>query len=136
MPKTKVSFPCTGNSVYSQMAEGYLHALTEEPFKVFSVGTEPQGGILVGSHNGMREVGGDILSQWLKLIVEYTGNANFGYAITVDADTEENCLVVFPGTKIHERRLFADPAKIDEEERFTSAHYVIEERLRLWLIEG
>jgi hypothetical protein len=97
---------------------------------------KPKDWLLVGNHNMMYEVGNDISSRWLKFVMDCTGNANFGYAITVDADTEENCHAVFLDTEIHERWLFADPAKIDEEERFTSAHYVIEERLRLWLIEG
>ena len=136
--KPKVLFICTGNSARSQMAEGLLRSIAGEPFDVFSAGTEPKGGILPEVKEVMREVGIDISSQWSKSVMEYMGKVNFAHVITVCADAEENCPVVFLNMGTHDHWPFDDPAKFDEEQRLTSTRRVrdqIEERLRLWLTE-
>jgi len=138
MSKIKVLFLCTGNSARSQMAEGLLRALAGEQFEVFSAGTQPKGSILPEVQEVMREVGIDISNQWSKSVMEYMGKVNFGYVITVCADAEENCPVVFLNMGIHEHWPFDDPAKFDEVQRLESTRRVrnqIEQRLRLWLIE-
>ena len=138
MSKPKVLFLCTGNSARSQLAEGLLHALAAEHFKVFSAGTEPKGRVLPEVQEAMREVGIDISSQWSKSVMEYMGKVNFGYVITVCADAEENCPAIFLNMGTHEHWPFDDPAKFDEEQRLSSTRRVrdqIEERLRLWLTQ-
>ncbi|MBK9207198.1 MAG: arsenate reductase ArsC [Anaerolineales bacterium] len=140
MNKSKVLFLCTGNSARSQMAERLLRALAGEQFEVFSAGTEPKGSILPEVQEAMREVGIDTSAQWSKSVMEYMGKVNFGYVITVCADAEENCPVVFLNMGTHLHWPFDDPAKFsgDDETRLSSTRRVrdqIEERLRLWLIE-
>ena len=138
MSKPKVIFICTGNSARSQMAEGLLRALAGEHFDVFSAGTEPKGRILPEVQEAMREVGIDITSQWSKSVMEYMGKVNFANVITVCADAEENCPVVFLNMGTHDHWPFDDPSKFDDERRLTSTRRVrdqIEERLRLWLAE-
>ena len=140
MSKPRVIFICTGNSARSQMAEGLLHALAGEHFEVFSAGTEPKGRILSEVLEVMREVGIDTSLQWSKSVMEYMGKVNFAHVITVCADAEENCPVVFLNMGTHGHWPFDDPAKFigDDEQRINSTRRVrdqIEERLRLWLTE-
>ena len=138
MSKPKVLFLCTGNSARSQMAEGLLRAMAGDHFDVFSAGTEPKGGILPEVQEVMREVGIDTSLQWSKSVMEYMGKVNFANVITVCADAEENCPVVFLNMGTHDHWPFDDPAKFDEEQRLKSTRRVrdqIEEHLRLWLLE-
>jgi arsenate reductase (thioredoxin) len=140
MNKPKVLFLCTGNSARSQMAEGFLRALADEHFDVFSAGTEPKGIILPEVQEAMREVGIDTSLQWSKSVMEYMGKVHFGYVITVCSDAEENCPAVFLNMGTHEHWPFDDPAKFagDEDSRLASTRRVrdqIEDRLRLWLVE-
>ncbi|MBC7877296.1 MAG: arsenate reductase ArsC [Anaerolineales bacterium] len=138
MSKPKVIFICTGNSARSQIAEGLLRSLAGDHFDVFSAGTEPKGGILPEVQEVLREVGIDTSLQWSKSVMEYMGKVNFANVITVCADAEENCPVVFLNMGTHDHWPFDDPAKFDEEQRLESTRRVreqIEERLRLWLTE-
>ncbi len=140
MNKPKVIFLCTGNSARSQMAEGLLRALAGEHFEVFSAGTEPKGRILSEVQEVMREVGISMNGQFSKSVMEYLGRAVFAHVVTVCADAEENCPVVFLNMGTHEHWPFDDPARFsgDEEQRITHTRRVrdqIEERLRLWLTE-
>lgn len=138
MSKPRVIFICTGNSARSQMAEGLLRSLAGDHFDVFSAGTEPKGRILPEVQEVMREVGIDTSLQWSKSVMEYMGKVNFAHVVTVCADAEENCPVVFLNMGTHDHWPFDDPAKFDEETRLTSTRRVrdqIEERLRTWLTE-
>ena len=137
MNKPHVLFLCTGNSARSQMAEGLLRALAGEQFEVFSAGTKPKNGILPEVQEAMREIGVDISSQYPKSVTEYLGKAVFAHVITVCADAEDNCPVVFLSMGLHEHWPFDDPAKFDDETRLTRTRGVrdqIEARLRLWLV--
>ena len=138
MSKPKVIFICTGNSARSQMAEGLLRALAGDHFDVFSAGTEPKGSILPEVLEVLREVGIDTSLQWSKSVMEYMGKVNFAHVVTVCADAEENCPVVFLNMGTHDHWPFDDPAKFDEGTRLDSTRRVrdqIEQRLRLWLTE-
>ena len=140
MNKSKILFLCTGNSARSQMAEGLLRALAGDHFDVFSAGTQPKGRILPEGLEVMREVGIDTSLQWSKSVMEYMGKVNFAHVVTVCADAEENCPVVFLNMGTHDHWPFDDPAKFggDDEQRLISTRRVrdqIEERLRLWLGE-
>ncbi len=95
--KKKVLFLCTGNSVRSQMAEGFLRALGGERFEVKSAGTAPAG-INSNSIAVMKEAGIDISGQssdrlerqmldWADLL------------ITLCGDARDNCPVAPPGVE-------------------------------------
>jgi arsenate reductase (thioredoxin) len=136
MNKEKVLFLCTGNSARSQMAEGLLRSMAGGQFDVFSAGTEPKDGILPEVQTVMREAGIDISSQYPKSVTEYLGKAVFAHVITVCANAEEHCPVVFLNMGTHDHWPFDDPAKADEEHRLDLTRVVrdqIEQRLRLWL---
>jgi arsenate reductase len=138
MNKPKVLILCTGNSARSQMAEGLLRTMANEHFEVFSAGTEPKGSILPQVQEVMREIGIDISSQWSKSVTEYLGKAVFAHIITVCADAEEHCPVVFLNMGTHAHWPFDDPAKADEAQRLETTRRVrdeIKNRLSLWLIE-
>ena len=92
--KNKVLFLCTGNSVRSQMAEGFLRALGGDRFEIKSAGTAPAG-INPNSIAIMKEAGIDISTQssdrleqqmldWADLL------------ITLCGDARDNCPVVPP----------------------------------------
>ena len=118
------------------MAEGLLRALAGEEFEVFSAGTEPKGRILPEVEQAMREIGIDLSLHWSKSVMEYMGKVNFAHVITVCAEAEENCPVVFPNMGTHDHWPFDDPAKFDEADRLAHTRRVrdqIEKRLRLWL---
>jgi arsenate reductase len=136
MQKPNVLFLCTGNSARSQMAEGLLRALAGDQFDVFSAGTEPKGRILPEVQEAMREIGVDISSQYSKSVSEYLGRKIFAHVITVCADAEENCPVVFLGMGKHEHWPFDDPAKADDAHRLELTRRVrneMETSLRTWL---
>ncbi len=95
--KKKVLFLCTGNSVRSQMAEGFLRAFGGDRFEVKSAGTAPAG-VNPNSIAVMKEAGIDISGQsserlerqmleWADLL------------ITLCGDARDNCPVVPPGVE-------------------------------------
>jgi arsenate reductase len=138
MNKPKVLFLCTGNSARSQMAEGLLRAYAGETFDVFSAGTEPKGSILPEVREAMREIGVDISSQWSKSVSDYLGKAVFAHVITVCADAEDNCPVVFLNMGKHEHWPLDDPAKFagDAPEKLQKTRVVrdqISSRIHAWL---
>lgn len=95
--KRKVLFLCTGNSVRSQMAEGFLKALGGERFEVKSAGTAPAG-INPRSIKVMKEVGIDISSQSSdRLDLQMLDNADL--LITLCGDARDNCPIVAPGVE-------------------------------------
>ncbi len=105
----KVLFVCTGNSCRSQMAEGWLRALTEGCIVANSAGTSPHGqnsrAIAV-----MAEVGVDISCQSSKeLTPDHLRWADL--VITVCGDAEESCPLLPPGTR-KEHWPLTDPAKV------------------------
>jgi hypothetical protein len=53
---------CTGNSAWSQMAEGLLRAKAGDVFEVISAGTEPAPRVNPLAIDAMREIGIDISS--------------------------------------------------------------------------
>ncbi len=108
--KKKVLFLCTGNSVSSQMAEGFLRAFGGDRFEVKSAGTAPAG-INHNSIEVMKEAEIDISGQssdrlerqmldWADLL------------ITLCGDARENCPVVPTGVEKRHRPL-DDPSHGD-----------------------
>ena len=110
---TKVLFVCSGNSCRSQMAEGWLRAMTEGCIVANSAGTSPHGqnsrAIAV-----MAEAGVDISRQSSKeLTLDHLRWADL--VITVCGDAEETCPLLPPGTR-KEHWPLTDPAKASSSE--------------------
>ena len=139
MQKPRVLFLCTGNSARSQMAEAFLRAYAKEHFEAHSAGIEPKGYILPEVLTVMKEQGLDLSGQTSKDIKEYLGKTHFAYVITVCADAEENCPVVFLNMGIHEHWGFDDPAKFqgNDEEKLEFTRKVrdqIDQHIQQWLV--
>ncbi len=64
----KVAFVCVHNSCRSQMAEGYLRALGEGRFEVYSAGTESYPKVKDGAVDAMKLDGIDITKQYPKTL--------------------------------------------------------------------
>ncbi len=95
--KRKVLFLCTGNSVRSQMAEGFLKALGADRFEVQSAGIAPAG-INPKSIKVMKEVGIDIRSQSSdRLDLQMLDDADL--LVTLCGDARDNCPIVPPGVE-------------------------------------
>src|SRR5579871_4241475 len=93
--KIKVLFLSTGNSVRSQMAEGYLRKLGCGKFDAVSAGIEPSG-ISPVAVEVMREIGIDISKQQPKNVKESL-KEHFAYVITV-CDMAKERAPIFPFT--------------------------------------
>jgi arsenate reductase len=134
----KVLFLSSANSVRSQMAKGFLRALTGDGFEGYSAGTVPRAvdplAIAV-----MAERGVDIAGQRPKGLQEFMGKARFEFLITVCDRAEKDC-PMFPGPGTREFWLLEDPGTTEgsaEErlERFRQARDEIEARVRRFLVE-
>jgi arsenate reductase len=87
--KPRVLFLCTGNSVRSQMAEGWLRHLAGDRYDVCSAGTQPVG-LNPGSVEAMAKVGIDIAHHRSKHAAEYPTQP-IDYVITVCDRAKESC---------------------------------------------
>jgi arsenate reductase len=99
---------CTGNSCRSQIAHGYLAAMTQGKANVYSAGVETHG-VNPKAIAIMKEDGIDISNHTSNNITEYFG-VDFDYVITVCDNAKERC-PYFPtkAQKFHYN--FPDPAK-------------------------
>jgi arsenate reductase len=99
---------CTGNSCRSQIAHGYLAAMTQGKANVYSAGVETHG-VNPKAIAIMKEDGIDISNHTSNNIIEYFG-VDFDYVITVCDNAKERC-PYFPtkARKFHYN--FPDPAK-------------------------
>ena len=99
---------CTGNSCRSQIAHGYLAAMTKGNANVYSAGVETHGvnprAILI-----MNEDGIDISNHTSNNITEYL-KVDFDYVITVCDNAKERC-PYFPTKALKFHYNFPDPAK-------------------------
>ncbi len=106
--KRHVLFLCTGNSVRSQMAEGFLRVLGGNQFMVKSAGTNPAG-VNPRSVEVMKEESIDISNQSSnKLTADMLEWADL--LITLCGDAHENCPVVPHGVEKRHWSL-SDPSK-------------------------
>ena len=95
MMKSSVLFLCTGNSRRTQMAEGFLRALSRDDFEVVSAGSE-ETPLDPDAIAAMREVGIDISGQEPKAVNRYLGR-RFSYVVMLcDRQKERGC-PIFPG---------------------------------------
>jgi arsenate reductase len=113
--KKKVIIICTGNSIRSQMAEGFFRKYKSN-WEINSAGTNPKG-LNPLSVKVMLEKGIDISSNKSKSINKFLGE-KFDYIITVCDNAKENC-PYFPGGAKYIHWSFSDPASTvgTEEER-------------------
>jgi arsenate reductase len=99
---------CTGNSCRSQIAHGYLAAMTKGKANVYSAGVETHG-VNPSAIRIMKEDGIDISIHTSNNITEYFG-INFDYVITVCDNAKERC-PYFPTKAVKFHYNFPDPAK-------------------------
>jgi arsenate reductase len=99
---------CTGNSCRSQMAHGYLSAMTKGKANVYSAGVETHG-VNPKAIAIMKEDGIDISGHTSNNIAEYFG-VDFDYVITVCDNAKERC-PYFPTKALKFHYNFPDPAK-------------------------
>lgn len=99
---------CTGNSCRSQIAHGYLTAMTMGKANVYSAGVETHG-VNPKAIEIMKEDGIDISGHTSNNITEYFG-VDFDYVITVCDNAKERC-PYFPTKALKFHYNFPDPAK-------------------------
>jgi arsenate reductase len=99
---------CTGNSCRSQIAHGFLAAMTAGKAHVYSAGVETHG-VNPKAIATMKEIGIDISSHTSNNIAEYFV-VNFDYVITVCDNAKERC-PYFPTKAVKLHYNFPDPAK-------------------------
>jgi len=99
---------CTGNSCRSQIAHGYLAAMTKGKANVYSAGVETHG-VNPSAVRIMKEDGIDIASHTSNNITDYL-DIDFDYVITVCDNAKERC-PYFPTKALKFHYNFPDPAK-------------------------
>jgi len=114
---------CTGNSCRSQIAHGFLAAMTAGKAHVYSAGVETHG-VNPKAITTMKEIGIDISHHSSNNITEYFG-IDFDYVITVCDNAKERC-PYFPTKAVKLHYNFADPAKaIGTEEEINDQFRVV-----------
>ena len=103
--KKKIIIICTGNSIRSQIAEGFFKKYKDN-WEVRSAGTNPKGLNILAVYV-MSEKGIDISGQKSKNINQYI-DSKFDYVITVCDNAKENC-PYFPGGATYLHWSFPDP---------------------------
>ena len=124
--RPKVLFLCTGNSVRSQMAEGYLRHIASDRFEAISAGTEPKG-LNPLAVEVMSEIGIDILNQTSKAVGSLLGQ-HIPFVVRLCESAKERC-PIFPGTWEVLDWNFEDPAAAigSDEERLAAFRRVRDE---------
>jgi ArsR family transcriptional regulator len=89
LPSVPVVFLCTGNSVRSQMAEGWLRHLSQGQVPAQSAGTHPRQ-VDPRAIQAMSEAGLDISQQWSKALAALAA-APPGIVVTVCDNAREAC---------------------------------------------
>jgi len=107
--KKKVIIICTGNSIRSQIAEGFFKKYKSN-WEVKSAGTNPKG-LNPMAVKVMMEKGIDISSQKSKGVENFLGE-NFDFVITVCNNAKESC-PLFPGNAKLVHWNFEDPAEVE-----------------------
>lgn len=119
---------CTGNSCRSQIAHGYLAAMTKGKANVYSAGVETHG-VNPKAIATMKEDGIDISNHTSNNITEYF-DVDFDYVITVCDHAKERC-PYFPtkAQKFHYN--FPDPAKAKgTEEEISNEFKLVREMIK------
>lgn len=111
---------CTGNSCRSQIADGYLRALSPEGTNVYSAGVETHG-VNPKAIQTMKEDGIDISNHTSNNVNEYN-DIEFDYIITVCDNAKERC-PYFPSKAYRFHMNFPDPAKAEGSEEEIDAQF-------------
>lgn len=132
----RVLFICTHNSARSQMAEGYLRALSSGRFEAVSAGTRARG-LHPLAVQAMAEEGIDISLQESKSLAQFVDDA-FDVVVTVCDEANESC-PYFANAKERRHWSFPDPSAAlgDDETRFAAFREVrdaIRERIEQELL--
>ena len=106
--KKKVIIICTGNSIRSQIAEGFFKKYMSN-WEIRSAGTNPKG-LNPITVKVMMEKGIDISDQKSKGVENFLGE-NFDFVITVCNNAKESC-PLFPGKAKLIHWNFEDPAEV------------------------
>ncbi len=106
MPKTRVLFLCTGNSVRSQMAEALLRQLGGDRFEVWSAGVAPAG-IHPMTVRVLEEEGIDMGNHFSKSIDQIPAE-EFDLVITLCGHAKDRC-PAFPERVAREHWPIDDP---------------------------
>ena len=124
---------CTGNSCRSQIADGYLRALSPEGTNVYSAGVETHG-VNKKAMLTMKEDGIDISNHTSNNVDEY-GDVEFDYIITVCDNAKERC-PYFPSNAYRFHKNFPDPAKAEgSEEEVMEQFAEVREMVKLYCKE-
>ena len=107
--KKKIIVICTGNSIRSQIAEGFLKKYRRN-WEIRSAGTNPIG-LNPITVDVMMEKGIDISNQKSKSLDQFI-NSKFDYVITVCDNAKESC-PLFPGKAKLIHWNFEDPAEVE-----------------------
>jgi arsenate reductase len=103
--KPSVLFVCVHNAGRSQMAAGFLTALSEDRVEVRSAGSAPADGVNPAAVEAMREVGIDLVGQRPKIL---TVDAVRASDVVITMGCGDTC-PVFPGKRYLDWQL-DDPA--------------------------
>ncbi len=130
-PKLKILFLCSGNSVRSQMAEGFTRDLKGDLIEVYSAGIEARG-LHPLAVQVMHEVGVDISGQKSKT-ADQLPDFDFDYLITVCDDARESCpLFLRAAQSVH--AAFADPAQaVGTEDEILAIFREVRDRIRAFV---
>ena len=124
---------CTGNSCRSQIAHGYLAAMTQGKANVYSAGVETHG-VNPRAIAIMKEDGIDISNHTSNNISEYF-EIDFDYVITVCDNAKERC-PYFPTKALKFHYNFPDPAKaIGTEEEIMNVFREVREMIKNYCIQ-
>jgi arsenate reductase len=124
---------CTGNSCRSQIADGYLRALSPEGTNVYSAGVETHG-VNPKAIETMKADGIDISNHTSNNVDEY-GDVEFDYIITVCDNAKERC-PYFPSNAYRFHKNFPDPAKAEgSEEEVMEQFAEVREMVKLYCKE-
>ncbi|GIO37386.1 arsenate reductase (thioredoxin) [Paenibacillus antibioticophila] len=137
--KPIVYFLCTGNSCRSQIADGFLRALSGEKYEVKSAGLEAHG-LNPRAVQVMKEAGIDISGNSSDVIDPDILN-QATYVITLCGHADEHCPVIMNPNVIKWHWGFDDPAKATgtEEEimpQFRNVRDAIKSRIELFIGQG
>ncbi len=106
---TKILFVCTGNSVRSQMAEGFARYYARDQFEISSAGTHPVG-VNPYALQVMNEVDIDISDQTSDPLSDFSVQ-DFDCVVTLCDSARDSCPVIPTGIESHHWPL-PDPASL------------------------
>ncbi len=127
----KILILCTGNSIRSQMAEGFFRKFKED-WEIKSAGTYPAG-INPDAIKVMSEIGIDITCQRSKNVTQFAKDI-FDYVITVCDHAKDSC-PVFPGKAKFIHWSIEDPTTLPGEEERLNYFRKVRDEIRKKILD-